>query len=1092
MAKKLDRSYFEAQAAKPQTTRPQAASDTSAGSGTKKLDKSFFEVRAEEAKNRPVREATPEQGAAPAAETTQPATKRSFGSRLLSGIKSGLLSEGANLANAGGVQADRRGGTEMSGIYREQVSALDQQIAALENNLRDPSLSARQKSEAADALAVAKSQREIYAKAVESGKQTASGLYKTADKGYSLAEKYGKESLDGTEGIERAVLGAVPTVTQLGTQVAADLLAPGVGTIGRAFSSGGANAAEYRYQAGDDYDSQKAALRMALSAGGVAAGSALSGAVNASGLKLLRQLGKQNYVLPNVALGGASALGYAAGETGLTELSKAMTDEDYTPDWNAIGKTGLTAFAIGAITRAIDTARVSVGNKRYMKALNENVRERYNYAKRTIDDPRMTAQQKAQAANSVMDAADKMRYALDELQVVGAQKDVNAIREFLLSIYGDMMRYTNISSGGISGVGGIVPTAPSAPPSAPVVPESPVQPTAPVPPAAPSPTVPTVAGRAAVTSAAPKTAPSAPTSAPQAQNAPETRLASSQERTEAPTGETTPREPKTQQSEAQGLNTNAPADVKAAFGGGKILNEKAVDDAVRSGALKSAFGGGIVQSKGRADVERFAKTMGKAGASVLSEQYRDGQDAEAYIRGMTKAYNAGKNGTSRAELINDLPSGIDGTQARSAYIAGQADATSTQAVKSPLPEAAQSGTMESAKAAPTLTVSDLAERLKTNTVTEDGAFRYSVERKGGRFPVYVGSIREISGTDAYATDARAARYVSQNFKTYEEAVADLVAVARNSGFIKEDAYEQSRADGAGRSLRERGKEPDAAGNGTLPRSFGQSAGETGHLRGRYGVNDSVAPARGSVAESESRALSECGIESLVIPDGKWDRKSPAFTRGGKVYMQETIPEEKRGMVAPHETTHAMKQLGYKPYLDFVRRTAEYFDETTVFGDKLVKFVGKHRGFDSLPTNEADRVTFFDELNAIIYGHYASGKMDGLDGPLHQAFRDFDRYIEELDNIHKQFKNRSDKPISPSGENGKAKPARAENPQQQIAGPFLVAPQLRFKLGDLLLVCHVVLSFRSSAAGRGQWCSCAMLWSWRSTAPCSRPVPLSAF
>ena len=1032
MAKKLDRSYFEAQAAKPQTTRPQAASDTSAGSGTKKLDKSFFEVRAEEAKNRPVREATPEQGAAPAAETTQPATKRSFGSRLLSGIKSGLLSEGANLANAGGVQADRRGGTEMSGIYREQVSALDQQIAALENNLRDPSLSARQKSEAADALAVAKSQREIYAKAVESGKQTASGLYETADKSYSLAEKYGKESLDGTEGIERAALGAVPTVTQLGTQVAADLLAPGVGTIGRAFSSGGANAAEYRYQAGDDYDSQKAALRMALSAGGVAAGSALSGAVNASGLKLLRQLGKQNYVLPNIALGGASALGYAAGETGLTELSKAMTDEDYTPDWNAIGKTGLTAFAFGAITRAIDTARVSVGNKRYMKALNENVRERYNYAKRTIDDPRMAAQQKAQAANSVMDAADKMRYALDELQVVGAQKDVNAIREFLLSIYGDMMQYTNISSGGISGVGGIVPTAPSAPPSAPVVPEPPVQPTAPVPPAAPSPTAPTVAGRAAVTSAAPKTAPSAPTSAPQAQNAPETRLASSQERTEAPAGETTPREPKTQQSEAQELNTNAPADVKAAFDGGKILNEKAVDDAVRSGALESAFGGGIVQSKGRADIERFAKTMGKAGASVLSEQYRDGQDAEAYIRGMTKAYNAGKNGTSRAELINNLPSGIDGTQAQSAYIAGQADATSTQAVKSPLPEAAQSGTMESAKAAPTLTVSDLAERLKTNTVTEDGAFRYSVERKGGRFPVYVGSIREISGTDAYATDARAARYVSQNFKTYEEAVADLVAVARNSGFIKEDAYEQNRADGAGRSLRERGKEPDAAGNGTLPRSFGQSAGETGHLRGRYGVNDSVAPARGSVAESESRALSECGIESLVIPDGKWDRKSPAFTRGGKVYMQETIPEEKRGMVAPHETTHAMKQLGYKPYLDFVRRTAEYFDETTVFGDKLVKFVGKHRGFDSLPTNEADRVTFFDELNAIIYGHYASGKMDGLDGPLHQAFRDFDRYIEELANIHKQFKNRSDKPISPSGENGKAKPARAENPQQQIA------------------------------------------------------------
>lgn len=754
MAKKLDRSYFEAQAAKPQTTRPQAASDTNAGSGTKKLDKSFFEVRAEEAKNRPVRETVPAQGTAPAAETTPTAPKRSFGSRLLSGIKSGLLSEGANLANAGGVQADRRGGTEMSGIYREQVSALDQQIAALESNLRDQSLSARQRADAAAALATAKSQRELYEKAAQSGKETAKGLYETADKGYSLAEKYGKESLDGTDGVERAALGAVPTVTQLGTQVAADLLAPGVGTVGRSFSSGGANAAEYRYQAGDDYDSQKAALRMALSVGGVAAGSALSGAVNASGLKLLRQLGKQNYVLPNVALGGASALGYAAGETGLTELSKAMTDENYTPDWNAIGKTGLTAFAFGAITRAIDTARVSVGNKRYMKALNENVQERYNYAKRTIDDPRMTAQQKAQAANSVMDAADKMRYALDELQVVGAQKDVEAMREFLLSIYGDMMQYTNVSSGGISGTGAIVPTTPSTPPSVPVTPKSPVQPTAPVSPTVPSPAAPAVAGRAAVTAATPKATPIVPVPALQAQNAPETHLASPQERTEVPMGEMTP------------------------------PNESAAQNAPQAETPPAASTTDAVQRKGRKDVERVAEKMDKAGAFAMKDQYRDGQDAEAYIRGMAKAYDAGKNGTSREELINNLPSGIDGTQARSAYIAGQADAASAQTAKSPLPEAAQSGTMENTKAAPTLTASNLAERLKTHVVAEDGAFRYSVEMKGGRFPVYVGSIREISGTDAYATDARAARYVSQNFKTREEAVADLVAVASKSGFIK--------------------------------------------------------------------------------------------------------------------------------------------------------------------------------------------------------------------------------------------------------------------------------------------------------------------
>ena len=101
---------------------------------------------------------------------------------------------------------------------------------------------------------------------------------------HSLAAARSAESLDGTEGIERGILSIVPAATQIGTEAAANALLGGAGTFLRGISSGGANAAEYRYQAGDDYDSQKAALRMALSAGGVAAGSALSGAVNALSL----------------------------------------------------------------------------------------------------------------------------------------------------------------------------------------------------------------------------------------------------------------------------------------------------------------------------------------------------------------------------------------------------------------------------------------------------------------------------------------------------------------------------------------------------------------------------------------------------------------------------------------------------------------------------------------------------------------------------------------------------------------------------------------------------------------------------------------
>ena len=389
------------------------------------------------------------------------ASKQTFGQRVLKGIESGLVSEGANLANLGGVAADRRGGTEMSGAYRRQVETLDKQIASLEKTLKDPTMTAQDIKETNEALAIARSEREKYGKVIESGEKTASGLYDTADKGYSFAQKLSEESTAGTKGIKKGVLSIVPAATQIGLQTAERMVAPGMDVAGRALSVAGGNAADYRRKAGEQYDAEKATLRATVSALGVAAGGALSKGVNAAGLKLLRAAGKQNYVLPNIALGGASAVGYAAGETGASELSKAMTDENYTPDWGAIGETALTAFAFGAISSAINAAAITGRNKKYMNELNDAAKERYDYAKRIIEDPRATAEQKAAGAQSVMDAVDKMRYTLDDLQVVGAQKEVDAMREFLLSIYGEMLPYTNASAGGIgTGASGLVPVAP--------------------------------------------------------------------------------------------------------------------------------------------------------------------------------------------------------------------------------------------------------------------------------------------------------------------------------------------------------------------------------------------------------------------------------------------------------------------------------------------------------------------------------------------------------------------------------------------------------------------------------------------------------
>lgn len=389
------------------------------------------------------------------------ASKQTFGQRVLKGIESGLVSEGANLANLGGVATDRRGGTEMSAVYRRQAETLDKQIAALEKSLKDPTMTAQDIKETNEALAIARSEREKYGKVIESGEKTASSLYDTADKGYSFAQKLSEESTAGTKGIKKGALSIVPAATQIGLQTAERMVAPGMDVAGRALSVAGGNAADYRRKAGEQYDAEKATLRATVSALGVAAGGALSKGVNAAGLKLLRAAGKQNYVLPNIALGGASAVGYAAGETGASELSKAMTDEDYTPDWKAIGETALTAFAFGAISSAINAAAITGRNKKYMNELNDAAKERYDYAKRIIEDPRATAEQKAAGAQSVMDAVDKMRYTLDDLQVVGAQKEVDAMREFLLSIYGEMLPYTNVSAGGIgTGASGLAPIAP--------------------------------------------------------------------------------------------------------------------------------------------------------------------------------------------------------------------------------------------------------------------------------------------------------------------------------------------------------------------------------------------------------------------------------------------------------------------------------------------------------------------------------------------------------------------------------------------------------------------------------------------------------
>lgn len=78
-------------------------------------------------------------------------------------------------------------------------------------------------------------------------------------------------------------------------------------------------------------------------------------------------------------------------------------------------------------------------------------------------------------------------------------------------------------------------------------------------------------------------------------------------------------------------------------------------------------------------VEDFSKTLGKAGAQVLNSMYiSESQDAAGYAGAMGRYYNAGVNGAEYGGVRAD--GAINEYQARAAYLAGQADGASAQAV----------------------------------------------------------------------------------------------------------------------------------------------------------------------------------------------------------------------------------------------------------------------------------------------------------------------------------------------------------------------------------------------------------------------------
>lgn len=246
---------------------------------------------------------------------------------------------------------------------------------------------------------------------------------------------------------------------------------------------------------------------------------------------------------------------------------------------------------------------------------------------------------------------------------------------------------------------------------------------------------------------------------------------------------------------------------------------------------------------------------------------------------------------------------------------------------------------------------------------------------------------------------------------------DTIAATRNS--LKEDGKDGQESEtggrpgtgsreGYGQSADREGKDQD----GRVRRELSAASGRHGGVNPSFGAKPvrswaeghTVEPAKGSVAYAEQRTAVDYGVPSFVVADAAWAKNkgsTPAFSADGQIFFRETLPEKNRGMFAPHEVTHVMRQVGYKPYLDFVERTPTMLNMSDGMTRVLLNHVAEHQ---HTTLENADPARLYDEFNATMYGHIAVGKADMfVDGPAAHVFHDFDAYAKELGELHERFK-----------------------------------------------------------------------------------------
>ena len=161
----------------------------------------------------------------------------------------------------------------------------------------------------------------------------------------------------------------------------------------------------------------------------------------------------------------------------------------------------------------------------------------------------------------------------------------------------------------------------------------------------------------------------------------------------------------------------------------------------------------------------------------------------------------------------------------------------------------------------------------------------------------------------------------------------------------------------------------------------------------------------------TQEAADYGLTAHIRGTADWPESfanTRAYTSGGEIYIREDVPDDIIQQLIPHEAAHAMRQVGYPAYMEFIQRVPEMLDLSADAGQRLFAGAAAHRGLDIFNLTRAQADVLYDEINAILSGAVISGADKSILPELRSAFYDYDTYAAELKRIHNQFRRENQK------------------------------------------------------------------------------------